>query len=164
MHAGGAIIVKVSLREEVFEVVSESGLQITLSRADLTFPSEFNAHFIEDAFIEDLRGTSGIKANVSGDISRFRRSVFYPMVILAKLFPLNVCVEVLRERMDQSGLESLGSRRIRSFSCIRFSCSDEKKRRTPLGYPRCPWSRNHRAHRRTRACLGAGSNRGKDGG
>jgi len=33
---GGAIIVKVSLREEVFEVVSESGLQITLSRADIS--------------------------------------------------------------------------------------------------------------------------------
>ena len=31
---GGAIIVNVSLWEEVFEVVSESGLQITLSRAD----------------------------------------------------------------------------------------------------------------------------------
>jgi hypothetical protein len=37
---GGAIIVKVSLREEVFEVVSESGLQITLSRADISLPND----------------------------------------------------------------------------------------------------------------------------
>jgi len=34
----GPIIVKVSLREEVFAVVSESGLQIALSRADVSVP------------------------------------------------------------------------------------------------------------------------------